>query len=127
MRLKITVDGTTYEVEVEVAEQERAGPVLGSPRAASPASSPAPTRSAGGGAPSDNVPDDKACRSPLSGVVSSVDCEVGDEVQVDQPLLVLEAMKMLTTITSPVAGKIKSIPVSVGDGVKQGQLLVEFE
>lgn len=124
MRLKITVDGTAYEVEVEVAEQERAGPALGSPRAAGPA----PARSAGGGgAPSDNVPDEKACRSPLSGVVSGVDCEEGDEVAVDQPLLVLEAMKMLTTITSPVAGKIKSVPVSVGDGVKQGQLLVEFE
>lgn len=125
MRLNITVDGKTYEVEVEVAEQERAAPSsLGHARVAAPIAARA---AASAGPASDNVPDDKACRSPLAGVVSSVDSNPGDVVKVDQPLLVLEAMKMLTTITSPVDGTIKAITVTVGDGVKQGQLLVEFE
>jgi len=41
--------------------------------------------------------------------------------------VILEAMKMFTSITSPGAGKIKAVEVAQGDGVKQGQLLIEFE
>ena len=42
-------------------------------------------------------------------------------------LLVLEAMKMETNVTSPVAGKVKRVTVAQSDGVQLNQVLVEFE
>lgn len=128
MKLKVTVDGKAYEVEVEVAD-EQPTPVRyvagASVRGASPAPVAAPRPSSDGGrAVQDEA---KACRSPLAGVVNKVNIKVGQEVGQDEEILVLEAMKMLTTITSPCAGKVMVVEVGQGDAVKQGQLLVEFE
>jgi biotin carboxyl carrier protein len=126
MKLKITIDKQVYEVEVEVAEPDV--PVVryatGSNRPAAGAPS-APVAAASGG----RQPDDekKSCRSPLAGVVSEIKVAVGDTVDADQDVIVLEAMKMFTTITSPIAGKIRAIDVEKGASVKQGQLLLEVE
>jgi methylmalonyl-CoA carboxyltransferase small subunit len=51
----------------------------------------------------------------------------GQQIQVGDGVLVLEAMKMETDITAPVAGKVSKVNVQVGDSVKGGQVLVEFE
>ncbi len=56
-----------------------------------------------------------------------IKCKPGDAVSEGQVLLVIEAMKMNTSIAAPTAGKIKAIPVAVGDTVIEGQALVEFE
>ncbi|MCG9895433.1 MAG: acetyl-CoA carboxylase biotin carboxyl carrier protein subunit [Fimbriimonadaceae bacterium] len=127
MKFKIQVDSKTYEVEVEVAEEERAPVGFIARTGGGPA---APRAGGGGGAANvGREPEDeaKACRSPLSGVVSQVKVGPGDQVEAEQELLVLEAMKMFTSITSPMEGTIKAVEVAVGDGVKQGQLLIEFE
>jgi len=42
-------------------------------------------------------------------------------------LLVLEAMKMETSVTAPVAGKVAAVKVAAGDSVQAGQIVVEFE
>lgn len=129
MKLRITVDQKTYEVDVEVAEDDRAP--AGQPHAyipaaptAVPSAPPPPPRAA---APESNVAEDKVCRSPVAGVVVRLNAQVGQQIQANDPLLVLEAMKMETNITSPVAGKVKAINANVGDGVQVGQILVEFE
>jgi methylmalonyl-CoA carboxyltransferase small subunit len=129
MKLRITVDQKTYEVDVEVAEDDRApaGPghayIPAAPTLV-PVAPPPPPQS---GAPQGIVAEDKVCRSPVAGVVVRVNAQVGQQIQTNDPLLVLEAMKMETNITSPVAGKIKAINAGVGDGVQVGQVLVEFE
>ncbi len=51
----------------------------------------------------------------------------GQSLQTNDPLMVLEAMKMETNITAPVAGRVKSVNVSAGESVQMGQVLVEFE
>jgi biotin carboxyl carrier protein len=51
----------------------------------------------------------------------------GQTLQVGDILLVLEAMKMETNITSPVAGKIAAIKVAQGDAVQAGEVVAEFE
>ncbi|MGD0364456.1 MAG: acetyl-CoA carboxylase biotin carboxyl carrier protein subunit [Bryobacteraceae bacterium] len=128
MKLRITVDQKTYEVDVEVAEDERAP--AGQSHAYIPAaptalpSAPPMPRAA---APESHVVEDKVCRSPVAGVVVRVNAQAGQQIQANDPILVLEAMKMETNITSPVAGKVKSINAGVGDGVQVGQVLVEFE
>ena len=56
-----------------------------------------------------------------------IDVEIGQEVQENETLLILEAMKMENNFASPRAGVIKSILVNKGDAVEKGQLLIEFE
>jgi biotin carboxyl carrier protein len=128
LKLRITVDQKTYEVEVEVAEDDR--PPANASHAYIPAtptavpSMPPPPRTA---APETSVAEDKVCRSPVAGVVVRVNAQPGQQIQANDPLMVLEAMKMETNITSPVAGKIKAIDAAAGDSVQVGQVLVQFE
>ncbi len=122
MKLKITIDGKPYEVEVEVEQHDNRPAFAGGGHSAIPTSVTLP-----GGNGQEPAADGVGVKSPLAGVVSDIQVAVGDEVQKDAPLIVLEAMKMFTTITAPVAAKIKSIPVTKGEQVAQGRLLVEFE
>ena len=69
----------------------------------------------------------KVCRSPFSGTVSKISAQAGQTIQVNDVLLILEAMKMETVITAPIAGKVAKVNVNVGDAVQQGQVLVEFD
>ena len=130
MKLKITVDGKVFEVDVEVAEPESPRPAYVPPSGHTriPAA-PAPTAAAPASRPgTETVADEsKVCRSPLAGVVSRVAAEPGQAIRVNDVLIVLEAMKMETVITAPVAGKISKINAAPGDAVQQGQVLVEFE
>lgn len=134
MKLRITVEGKTYEVEVDVLEDAPVGsilrpstvptttmvpPVTPSPSTRPPeaaAAPPAPVETTG------NV-----VNAPIVGVIMQLKVAVGDTVAVNQVLLVMEAMKMETNIASPVAGKVKAIHVSPGQAVKAGQILVELD
>jgi methylmalonyl-CoA carboxyltransferase small subunit len=69
----------------------------------------------------------KVCRSPIAGTVAKVPIQVGQAIQVNDVLMVLEAMKMETVITAPIAGKVAKINANVGDFVQGGQVLVEFK
>jgi methylmalonyl-CoA carboxyltransferase small subunit len=128
LKLKITVDGKVYEVEVEVFEPEPPGPTYVPPvgHARVPAAAP-------GAAPSlqpsaTPVADEgKVCRSPIAGTVAKVPIQVGQTIRANDVLMVLEAMKMETVITAPFAGKVAKINANVGDFVQGGQVLVEFE
>jgi methylmalonyl-CoA carboxyltransferase small subunit len=71
--------------------------------------------------------DENVCRSPIAGVVMKVNVQPGQQLQADDLLLVLEAMKMETNVTAPFAGKVKSVKVEPGDAVQVNQVLVEFE
>ena len=66
-------------------------------------------------------------KAPMPGLLLDIQVEVGQEVAEDDPLLILEAMKMENVITSPRSGTIKSIKVNKGDAVDKNQLLIEFE
>jgi methylmalonyl-CoA carboxyltransferase small subunit len=128
MKLRITVDGKVYEVDVEVAEPEQSRPGYVPPTepARLPGNVPVtPPPTQANHAP---VADEgKVSRSPISGVVVRVAVQVGQSIQVDDVLLVLEAMKMETVITSPRAGKVAKVNVGAGAAVQAGQVLVEFE
>jgi methylmalonyl-CoA carboxyltransferase small subunit len=133
VKLRITVDRKTYEVEVEVAPPEH--PIYGvegyfpmSPaRVPAPAPVAVPRPAAPGAAAGPPVDEEKVCRSPISGIVVRVNAHAGQQIQVGDAVLVLEAMKMETEITSPVAGTVHQVTVDVGDTVTGGQVLVEFE
>lgn len=124
MKLTIVIDGTLYEVEVEAAEPSFGSESL-SPARVTVQSSVLPTYSKPGS--SLNIDEAKVCRSPLAGVVARLHTNPGQQVQNNELLLVLDAMKMEIKITAHAAGTIKSIDVAPGDAVKPGQVLVLFE
>jgi methylmalonyl-CoA carboxyltransferase small subunit len=128
VKLKITVDGKVYEVDVEVFEPEPPGPGYVPPvgQARVPATAP----SAAPPARPNTTPvanESKVCRSPCAGTVSRIAAQVGQMIQANDTLLVLEAMKMETVITSPIGGKVAKINAIVGDFVQGRQVLIEFE
>jgi methylmalonyl-CoA carboxyltransferase 1.3S subunit len=122
MKLKVTVNGTAYDVDVEVEEEAR--PTLGSftfGNGHAMGNSPA--------APSNlSVPasEEKSLRAPISGTVTKVVAEPGAAVEAGAVLLVLEAMKMETEITAPAAGTVAEVVVAPGDAVSGGQTLLTW-
>ena len=68
-----------------------------------------------------------AIYAPMPGLLLDISVSVGQEVKKDDPLFILEAMKMENSIVSPRDGVIKSINGNKGDAVEKDQLLVEFE
>lgn len=68
-----------------------------------------------------------AIKAPMPGLILEINVSIGQEVKENDPLLILEAMKMENSFLSPRDGVIKSIAVEKGNAVDKGQLLIEFE
>ncbi len=68
-----------------------------------------------------------AIKAPMPGLILEISVKVGQDVKENDPLLILEAMKMENSFLSPRNGIIKSIAVEKGIAVDKGQLLIEFE
>ncbi len=66
-------------------------------------------------------------RSPMPGKILEVRAEQGDEVEANQTLLVLEAMKMENALASEERARVKTIHVAPGELVELGQVLIELE
>ncbi len=66
-------------------------------------------------------------RSPMPGTVIDIRVSVGDDVEPDTPLVVLEAMKMQNALASPVRGKIGKISIEPGQTVEGDALLIIIE
>ena len=64
---------------------------------------------------------------PLQGRLTKIKVAEGDEIKKNQPLFVIEAMKMESTVTSPIEGKVKRIHRKEGVMVEQDDLVVEME
>lgn len=128
MKLKITVQGVAYEVEVEVLDAgEGFAPSMPAPVPTATSSvpsnpsapPPSPITHAGPAAAG-------AIASPIAGVVKAIQCAVGTPVKEGEVLVILEAMKMDTSIAAPSPGTVKAIAVAVGDTVRNGQTLIEL-
>ena len=64
--------------------------------------------------------------APMPGKVVAVLVQVGETVEVGQPLVVLEAMKMESTLAAEIAGRVTTVPAVAGTTVAAGELLVEI-
>jgi pyruvate carboxylase len=65
--------------------------------------------------------------APIPGAITSVHAQIGQAVKKGERLLVMEAMKMQTTINAPADGKVKDILVKPGETVEPKDLLVVLE
>ncbi len=74
-----------------------------------------------------DLDESKVVRSPLAGVVTQLRVKPGDNVQANQLLLLMEAMKMEIKIAAHAAGTVKSFEVATGDAVRPNQVLVCLE
>ena len=133
--LRVTVDGKPYDVLVEELSHDTDAPTHQS--FAPPVQhAPAPTQTAAPVAPAASVaapspaspapasagPDDRV--APLAGIVVEINVSVGDVVAVDQPVAVLEAMKMKSVIGAHKAGRVTAIYVTTGDGGEAEQAMM---
>ena len=130
-KFKVTVNGKSYEVDVEeLGTAAPAAPVTPAPApvaAASPAPTPAPAASAASSAtqvaPKGPIPDSAVVvKAPMPGKISAIKQESGSVTR-GSVILVLEAMKMQNDIPAPQDGTLTEVRVAVGDNVKTGDVL----
>ena len=129
MKYKVTLNGKTYEVEVEagkamcVAEYEAyapaaapvAAPAAAAPVAAAPAAAPAAGVTVSGG---------ESVSAPMPGNILKVAVSAGQSVKEGDLLVVLEAMKMENEIFAPKSGTVAQVLVQKGATVDTGATMV---
>ena len=128
MKYKVTLNGRTYEVEVEAGKAmlldeyeaiapaaPAAAPVAAPADAAAPAAAPAAAAVTGAG---------EAVKAPMPGTILKVNVTQGQAVKAGDVLCVLEAMKMENEIMAPKAGTVTQVVVSKGASVDTGAPLV---
>ncbi len=123
-----TIDGETFEVWPAESGKAPAEAVVSAPAAApvekpAPAAVPAKGPVAANGSSTDKT---KTVAAPIPGVILSISVKEGDAVEFGQELCVLEAMKMKNQIRANRAGKIGAVHIAVGDQVKHNQTLIEY-
>ena len=65
--------------------------------------------------------------APMPGLILEVNVSAGQEIKANEPLCVLEAMKMENSLLAPSDGIVKSVHVKKGETVEKGVLLIELE
>ena len=125
-KFNVTVNGTTYEVEVEevkaaggsapkVAPAPKAAPAPApAPKAAAPAATPKVAAGAG----------EHSIDAPMPGKIIKLVANEGQSVKAGEVLLILEAMKMQNEITADADGTVKKFNVAAGQSVKAHESLV---
>lgn len=114
--IKLEVNGTAYEVELESEVK-----ITKTPRLVRAEAMPTQTAK-----PLQTDKSTKKITAPLPGTVLSVAVKVGDEVKTGDNLLVLEAMKMENNIQADSSGVVKALHVQPNSNVLQGDVLVEI-
>ena len=129
MKYKVTLNGRTYEVEVEagkamcVAEYEAYAPAaapVAAPVAAAPVAAPAAAPAAAGV----TVSGGESVNAPMPGNILKVAVTVGQTVKEGDLLVVLEAMKMENEIFAPKSGTVAQVLVQKGATVDTGATMV---
>ena len=127
MKYKVTLNGRTYEIEVEagkamlldeyeaIAPAPAAAPVAAAPAASPAAAAPAAPAVTGAG---------EAVTAPMPGNILKVNVKTGDAVKAGTVLCVLEAMKMENEIMAPKDGTVTQVLVQKGSSVDTGAPLV---
>ena len=126
-KFKVTVNGKSYEVDVEeLGTAAPAAPVTPAPApvaVASPAPAASAASSATQAAPKGPIPDSAVVvKAPMPGKISAIKQESGSVTR-GSVILVLEAMKMQNDIPAPQDGTLTEVRVAVGDNVKTGDVL----
>ncbi len=115
-KYNVTVNGTAYEITLEVVD---AADIKATP--AAPAAAPAPAAPVA--APAAAPANGETVTSPMPGTILNVNVQNGATVKKGDVLMILEAMKMENEIMAPCDGTIASINVQKGSSVETGAVL----
>lgn len=66
-------------------------------------------------------------RAHITGTVWKIEVEIGEEVEEDDDLIILESMKMEMPVPAPCDGVVKEILIKEGDAVNEDQVLIIME
>lgn len=130
MKYKVTLNGRTYEVEVEagqamlLSEYEAIAPAPAAAPVAAPAAAAPAAPAAPAAAPAVVIGAGEKVNAPMPGTILKVNVSQGQAVKEGEVLCVLEAMKMENEILSPKAGTVSQIIVSKGSSVSTGDTLI---
>ncbi len=130
MKYKVTLNGKTYEVEVEhgkavlLDEYEALAPAPAAAAAPAPAAAPAAAPAPAAPAAPVDLAAGETVAAPMPGNILRVDVKQGDTVKSGQILVILEAMKMENEIVAPKDGTVAQVVVSKGTVVDTGAPLV---
>ncbi len=115
MKLRINLEGESYDVVVEFLPDTDAKPEpeLEIDFADLPLPPPPP----------ELRPQDHVCRTPIAGAVIAINVKPGQYVEKDHPIVMLEAMKMQVAIGAPVDGIIEDMQVKLGQSLLPGQVI----
>ena len=113
--LRITVNGTAYDVQVEELGSSSEPTTAAAPAAPAPAAKPAAPAGAQGSI---------VVKAPMPGTVVNVVVSAGHDVKSGDDLVFIEAMKMETPVKAPQDGKVATIEVAKGEAVDSGKVLV---
>lgn len=117
---EVEVNGTPYRVEMDKELKQTKTPKLVRPDVVPHTDThPSVVKTVGRGSPSSGT-----VKSPLPGVIMDIMVQPGDEVEIGQRILVLEAMKMENNIESDKAGRVAEVKVRRGDSVLEGDVLI---
>ncbi len=129
MKYKVTLNGRTYEVEVEagkamlLAEYEAIAPAPVAAPAAAPAA-PVAEAPAAPAAPAAVTGAGEVVSAPMPGTIVKVNVTAGQAVKSGDVLCVLEAMKMENDIIAAKSGTITQVVTAKGATVSSGDPLV---
>lgn len=124
-KFNVTVNGNSYEVEVEeIKDGSAVAPRVATPAAPRPAAAPAPVapKSAPKAAPV--AAGAGSVTAPMPGTIIDIAVKEGDTVKAGQLCVVLEAMKMENELPAPCDGVVKSVNVNKGASVNTDEVLV---
>lgn len=124
-KYNITVNGKSYEVEVEEvgvspSQNTKSQEVAKAPPVAQPKVSKAPQQTS---TPAPSV-GNNIVNAPMPGTIFEIKVNVGEQVKKGDVLLILEAMKMENEIMAPNDGVVSHIHVSKGSSVSSGDALI---
>ena len=116
--LTVNVNGADYQVELENAPVAAPAAPVAAAAAPAPAAAPAAApKPAGAG---------QTIKSPLPGIIISIDVKEGQAVKRGQKVAVIEAMKMENEIQAPSDGTVTAVLVNKGDSVLEGAEIVKI-
>ena len=128
MKYKVTLNGRTYEVEVEAGKamllDEYAAVAPVAPAAAAPVAAAAPAAAPAPAAAGVTVSGGTTVSAPMPGNILKVAVTQGQSVKEGDLLVVLEAMKMENEIFAPKAGTVAAVNVTKGQSVDTGATMV---